>query len=84
VVTAPVEVRRARALAAGWPADAVELVLEAQVSDAEREAVADYLVRNEGDAEELVAAAARLWAALREDVARLAAGGTGGFSLPPP
>lgn len=74
VVTAPVEVRRARALAAGWPADAIDLVLEAQASDAEREAVADYLVPNDGDGEALLAAAGRLWAALREDAVALASG----------
>jgi dephospho-CoA kinase len=84
VVTAPVELRRARALAAGWPADAVAKVLEAQASDAEREAVADYLVRNDGDSDELVASADRLWAALSDDAARLAAGRAGEFRLPPP
>ena len=75
VVTAPVELRRARALAAGWPADAIDLVLEAQASDTEREAVADYLVVNGGDSEDLVAAADRLWAALSADAAKLASGG---------
>ena len=74
VVTAPVELRRARARAAGWPADAIDLVFAAQASDAQREAVADYLVPNEGDSGNLVAAAGRLWAALVEDATALAAG----------
>jgi dephospho-CoA kinase len=84
VVTAPVELRRARALAAGWPADAIDLVLGAQASDAEREAVADYLVVNGGDSEDLVAAADRLWTALSRDAARLAIEGAGAFRLPSP
>jgi dephospho-CoA kinase len=84
VVTAPVEVRRARALAAGWPADAIERVFEAQASDAEREAVADYLVVNGGDSENLVAAADRLWAALGRDAALLASAEPGSFGRPYP
>jgi dephospho-CoA kinase len=84
VVTAPAEVRRARALAAGWPADAIDLVVEAQASNAEREAVADYVVRNEGDSEDLVAAADRLWAALRRDAKLPASGEPSSSDLPPP
>ena len=84
VVVAPVEVRRARALAAGWPADAIDRVLEAQASDAEREAVADYVVRNDGDGENLAEAAARLWDALRHDAAALASGQADGFRRPAP
>ena len=84
VVTAPVEVRRARALTAGWPADAIDLVLGAQASDAEREAVADYLIVNGGDGEDLVAAADRLWAALSRDAALLASAGPSSFGRPSP
>ena len=84
VVVAPVEVRRARALAAGWPADAVDRVLEAQADDAERAAVADYLVRNDGDGEALVEAAGRLWDALRRDAAALASGQADGLRRPAP
>ena len=84
VVTAPVGLRRARALAAGWPADAIERVLEAQASDAQREAVADYVVPNEGDGEDLVAAAERLWSELRRDAATLAFDGPGSFRRPSP
>jgi dephospho-CoA kinase len=84
VVTAPVEVRRARALTAGWPADAIDLVLGAQASDAEREAVADYLIVNGGDSEDLVAAADRLWAALSRDATLLASAGPSSFGRPSP
>ncbi len=75
VTTAREEVRRARALAAGWPEEKFVRVVAAQLSDADREAVADYVVRNDGDPDALRDAARRLWAHLGEDARRLAAGG---------
>ncbi len=76
VVTAPAELRRARALAAGWPADRLDLVLAAQLDEAARTAVADYVLVNDGDREALVARVDRLWARLLADSAALARGET--------
>ncbi len=74
VVTAGLDARRARALAAGWGAERFERVIAAQLGDAERAAAADYVVRNDRGPEELAAAAATLWVLLAEDAARLAEG----------
>jgi dephospho-CoA kinase len=71
VVTAPLELRRARALAAGWSADRFERTLAAQSSDDDRAAAADYLVSNCADVAELAVAAARLWPLLLEDARAL-------------
>jgi len=75
VTTAPREVRRTRALAAGWAAERFEGVVAAQLDDAAREAVADYVVRNDGGRESLRRAAAALWGHLAEDARIVAAGG---------
>ncbi len=74
VVTAPLEVRRRRALAAGWSGSRFEGVAAAQASDAERAAVADYVVDNDGDRDALERAAEAVWSALREDVREQSAG----------
>ncbi len=74
VVSAPASVRRARALAAGWPAEKLERILAAQLDDAAREAVADYVVRNEDGLEALSRKAGELWAWLVEDAQALDAG----------
>ncbi len=74
VVTAPVAVRRARALASGWAPAAFDAVLAAQASDATREASADYVVANSGDEAALKASAADLWTRLVEDARLLDAG----------
>ncbi len=46
----------------------------AQASDAERAAVADYVVDNDGDRDALERAAEAVWSALREDVREQSAG----------
>ncbi len=74
VITAPVSVRLARALAGGWTPAAFERVLAAQADDAAREARADYVVANGGDPASLKDAAGRLWGDLLDDAHLLAAG----------
>ncbi len=71
VVTAPEAVRVARAVARGWPEARARRIAAAQASEAERAALADYLVRNDGEPEALADAAERLWPLLLEDAARL-------------
>jgi len=73
-VSASEERRRARALAAGWSAEALARVVAAQLGDPAREAVADYVVRNDGTLAELRVAVDELWRLLRADAALLAAG----------
>jgi len=74
VVGAPLELRRARALRAGWPAARFDRTAAAQADDASRERAADYLVRNEGRYADLEAATGSLWPLLLEDAAAVAAG----------
>ena len=73
-VSAAASLRRSRALAAGWPAVALDNVLAAQLDDAGREAVADYVIRNDAGVPELRAAVDALWHSLRDDASFLAAG----------
>jgi dephospho-CoA kinase len=75
-VSAPAELRRSRALAGGWPPAAFERVLTAQLDDGAREAVADYVIRNDGDVAELHSAVDELWHALCADASLCAAGRT--------
>lgn len=74
VVSAPYEVRRARALGAGWNAKKFAQVVAAQLDDAAREAVADYVIVNGGDLNALEGAARELWSRLEEDARLLGAG----------
>jgi dephospho-CoA kinase len=74
VVSASYEVRRARALAGGWSAMKFAQVVAAQLDDPAREAVADYVVRNEGGLDALEHAARELWPLLQEDARLLATG----------
>lgn len=74
VVTAPLELRRRRALASGWPAEQFERTLAAQADDAARAAVADYLVVNDAAEKALEEEAARLWTCLLDDVRALRGG----------
>jgi dephospho-CoA kinase len=61
VASAPLAVRRQRALSAGWAIERFDQVAAAQVDDAAREAVADYVIRNDGDFAALAAAVDDLW-----------------------
>lgn len=74
VVSAPYELRQERALAAGWTAKKFAQVVAAQLDDLAREAVADYVVRNEGGLDALERAARELWLMLQEDACLLATG----------
>jgi dephospho-CoA kinase len=64
VVSAALEVRRSRALAAGWTAERFERVVAAQVDNAAHEAVADHVIRNDGDLAALARLVDELWAHL--------------------
>jgi len=66
LVVAPVEVRRGRALAAGWAPERFEAVVAAQAGDAERERVASFVVHNDGDLAALAAAVDDLWERLTQ------------------
>ena len=48
VVTAPLELRRARALAGGWSPEQLDRTVAAQTTDAARERVAHHVVPNDG------------------------------------
>jgi dephospho-CoA kinase len=78
-VSAPVELRRARALACGWTAAAFERVVAAQTDDAAREAAADHVIRNQGGVVELRVAVGALWPLLLDRAVLRAAG----KALPP-
>lgn len=73
-VSSPLELRRARALAAGWPAERFERVVAAQLDDRARAAVASYEIDNAGGLDELRAAVAGLWHLLLQDAAAKALG----------
>ena len=68
VVTAPEEIQIARAVARGLAEDEVRRRMARQMPVAERLAVADYVVRNDGSLEDLEAAVATLAGALRKDL----------------
>jgi dephospho-CoA kinase len=74
VVAAPEATRLARAIAKGWPEARFRRVAAAQAADEAREAVADYVVRNDGGLPALAVAAGLLWALLVEDARRLEEG----------
>jgi dephospho-CoA kinase len=73
-VTAPLELRRRRALASGWTAERFERTLAAQADDAARAAVADYVVLNDLTEDALEGRADRLWSRLTEDARALGEG----------
>lgn len=79
VVSAAYQIRRERALAAGWTVERFSQVADAQLDDPAREAVADYVVRNDDGVDALERAAGGLWTMLQEDARLLAAG----KALPP-
>jgi dephospho-CoA kinase len=74
VVSAAYEARRERALAGGWTAERFSQVAAAQLDDAAREAVADYVIRNDHGIGALERAAGKLWTMLQEDALLLSAG----------
>lgn len=74
VVTAPVALRRERALAAGWPLRQFEQTVAAQASDDERALVACHVVANEGDLGELERQVDTLWRRLADQAARATPG----------
>jgi dephospho-CoA kinase len=74
VVSADVELRRARALAGGWSRPVLDSVIAAQLDDEQRAAVADYVVRNDAGVMDMCADVDRVWHELRRDAALLAAG----------
>ena len=61
VVTAPLEVRRQRALAAGFSPAQFDMTLQAQASDEERRRLADAVVTNDGGLRALAEQVAALW-----------------------
>lgn len=67
VVEAPLALRRVRALAAGWTEAAFDAVVQAQVNDEARRAVAHYVVINDREEKTLQERILQLWQALVED-----------------
>jgi dephospho-CoA kinase len=74
VVEAPVDLRVARAVARGMAADDVRARLASQATDEQRRAVADVVVVNDGDLDQLASAVDELWTTIVE----WAASGSGG------
>lgn len=74
VVTAPQQLRRQRALAAGFPPLLVEQLLAKQARDEEKARFAHYLLENSGSPAELVEKTQLLWQALLKDAEALASG----------
>lgn len=60
-VSAPISLRRERAIARGMAAYDFEKRLSHQATDLEREAIADYIIDNSGDRDALLAQVERLW-----------------------
>ena len=60
-VSAPIELRRERAIARGMKAYDFENRLVHQATDAEREAIADYVIDNSGNRDELLSKIEELW-----------------------
>ncbi|MCU0291275.1 MAG: dephospho-CoA kinase [Thermoanaerobaculaceae bacterium] len=77
VVTASLELRRARALAGGWSPEQFDRTVAAQATDAAREAVAHHVVLNAGDLASLTRAVDALWAELLETAASFGGLGSG-------
>jgi len=62
VVSAPLALRRQRALSAGWSPEQFDRIVAAQTSDAQREILATDVIRNDSDEAALEANVAALWA----------------------
>ena len=60
-VSADLTARRARLIGRGLASHDIEKRLQAQVGDAEREAIADYVISNHGDKDELLRQVEHLW-----------------------
>lgn len=60
-VSADLDTRRQRLKARGLTALEIEKRLQAQVSDTEREAIADYVISNDGDRDHLLRQVETLW-----------------------
>ncbi len=60
-VSADLTARRTRLIARGLASHDIEKRLQAQVGDAEREAIADYVISNHGDKDELLRQVEHLW-----------------------
>lgn len=60
-VSAPIELRRERAIERGMKSYEFDKRLAAQVSDSEREAIADSVIDNSGDRDHLLRAIENLW-----------------------
>ena len=70
-VSAPIEIRRERAIARGMAGYDFDKRLAAQVSDLEREAIADYIIENSGDREALLSEVENLWESELKPQARI-------------
>ena len=64
VVEAPVEVRLPRLFERGLTEEQARARMASQATDEERRAIADYVIVNDGSAEELAAAVDEVWTAL--------------------
>lgn len=60
-ITSDIELRRSRLIARGLSAAEIEKRLAAQVQDSEREAIADYIITNHGDRDNLLRQVEQLW-----------------------
>jgi len=60
-ITSDIELRRSRLIARGLSAAEIEKRLAAQVQDSEREAIADYIIANHGDRDNLLRQVEQLW-----------------------
>ena len=60
-ITSDLELRRSRLIARGLSAHEIEKRLAAQVQDSEREAIADYIITNHGDRDNLLRQVEQLW-----------------------
>ena len=60
-ITSDIELRRSRLIARGLSAPEIEKRLAAQVQDSEREAIADYIITNHGDRDNLLRQVEQLW-----------------------
>jgi len=60
-ITSDIELRRSRLIARGLSAHEIEKRLAAQVQDSEREAIADCIITNHGDRDNLLRQVEQLW-----------------------